>query len=378
MSKFEKLVPRHVRALGGYVPGKPIKQAERESGVRCIKMASNENPFGPSPRAAEAMRRATEEANLYPDNEVSELRQRLSKMHGIGTENILVTAGSTSFLTIIGRTLLAPGLNAITSERSFIVYPIVTKAPGGRLITVPMRGDSFDLDGILAAIDADTRIVFIANPNNPTGTLLSPAELDRFMDQVPERVCVVLDEAYSDFAEFFTRQRGVEYSRSLQYVREGRNLVLLRTFSKAHGLAGARIGYGIAPAEQMAYFARLKTVFSVTGIAEAGALAAIDDQEHIRKTLENNAAGVEYLWKKIGELGLRVAPTWANFLYVEVGEDGAALGKRLQDEGVIIRPLIGPWGARHAIRITVGTPEQNRKCIAALKKVMEKAVVGSP
>ncbi|MBZ5630351.1 MAG: aminotransferase class I/II-fold pyridoxal phosphate-dependent enzyme, partial [Acidobacteriia bacterium] len=172
MSKFERLVPQHVRALGGYVPGKSIHQAEKESGVRCIKMASNENPFGPSPLALAAMRRAAEEANLYPDNEVTELRHRLARQHGVGTENILVTAGSTSFLTIIGRTLLAPGLNAITSERSFIVYPIVTKAPGGRLIALPMAGDSFDLDAILAAIDLDTRIVFIANPNNPTGTLL--------------------------------------------------------------------------------------------------------------------------------------------------------------------------------------------------------------
>ena len=375
MSKFEKMVPQHVRALGGYVPGKPIKQAERESGVRCIKMASNENPFGPSALAMEAMRRATEEANLSPDNEVTDLRRRLSQVHGIGPENILVTAGSTSFLTIIGRTLLTPGLNAITSERSFIVYPIVTKAPGGRLITVPMRGDSFDLDAILAAIDADTRIVFIANPNNPTGTLLTPQELDGFMEKVPEQVCVVLDEAYSDFAESFARQRGVEYSHALDYVRAGRNVVVLRTFSKAHGLAGARIGYGIAPAEQIAYFARLKTVFSVSGMAEAGALAAMDDEEHIRKTLENNVAGAEYLSEKIGEMGLRVAPTWANFLYVEVGEYAETVGKRMQDEGVIIRPLIGPWRASNAIRITVGTPEQNRKCVAAMKKVLEKVSV---
>ena len=192
---------------------------------------------------------------------------------------------------------------------------------------------------------------------------------------MPEQVCVVLDEAYCDFAEYFARQRGVEYSHSMQYVREGRNIVVLRTFSKAHGLAGARIGYGIAPAEQISYFARMRTVFSVTNVAEAGALAAIEDEQHIRKTLENNAAGVEYLSKKIGEMGLRVVPTWANFLYVEVGEDAAALGKRMQDEGVIIRPLTGKWGAPQAIRITVGTPEQNRKCLAALKKVMDKVVV---
>ena len=377
MNDFEKLVPQHVRALGGYVPGKPIKDAERESGVRCMKMASNENPFGPSPRAVEAMRRAAEEVNLYPDNEVAALRRRLAKQHGVGIENVLVTAGSTSFLTIIGRTLLASGLNAVTSERSFIVYPVTTEAAGGRLITVPMRGDSFDLDRILAAINPETRIVFIANPNNPTASLIPPAELDRFMEQVPKRVCVVLDEAYCDFAEYFARQRGVEYSHSMQYVHQGRNIVVLRTFSKAHGLAGARIGYGIAPAKQISYFARMRTVFSVTNVAEAGALAAIEDEQHFRRTIENNAAGVEYLSKKIGEMGLRMAPTWANFLYVEVGEDAAALGKRMQDEGIIIRPLTGKWGAPQAIRITVGTPEQNQKCVSALKKVMGKVVVAA-
>jgi len=377
MSNFEKMVPQHVRALGGYIPGKPIKDAERESGVRCIKMASNENPFGPSPLAVEAIRRAAGDANLYPDNEVTSLRQRLAKLHGVGTENILVTAGSTSFLTIIGRTLLAPGLNAVTSERSFIIYPIATEAAGGRLITVAMRGDTYDLDRILAAINPETRIVFIANPNNPTGTLLAPAELDRFMSKVPEQVCVVLDEAYCDFAQYCARQRGVDYSHSVQYVHAGRNIVVLRTFSKAHGLAGARVGYGIAPAEQISYFSRMRTVFSVTHVAEAAALAAIEDEQHIRKTLENNAAGAEYLSNKIGEMGLRVLPTWANFLYVEVGEDAAALGKRMQDEGIIIRPLTGKWGAPQAIRITVGTPEQNRQCVATLKKVMDKVGAAS-
>src|SRR5512146_3346719 len=167
MSKFEKVVPQHVRALGGYVPGKAIKDAEKESGVRCIKMASNENPFGPSPLAVASMRRAAEEVNLYPDNEVTALREHLATVHGVGTENLLVTAGSTAFLTLIGRTLLAPGLNAVTSERSFIIYPIATEAAGGRLIRVLMRADTFDLDAILAAINAETRIVFIANPNNP-------------------------------------------------------------------------------------------------------------------------------------------------------------------------------------------------------------------
>lgn len=377
MSKFEKVVPQHIRALGGYVPGKPIKDAERESGVRCIKMASNENPFGPSPLAVAALRRAAEEVNLYPDNEVTTLRQHLAKLHGVGTENILVTAGSTAFLVLAGRTLLAPGLNAVTSERSFIIYPIATEAAGGRLVRVPMRDHTFDLERILAAIDDQTRIVYIANPNNPTGTILRPQALDRFMAAVPEHVCVVLDEAYCDFAEFFARERGVEYSHSMQYVHDGRNVVVLRTFSKAHGLAGLRIGYGIAPAEQISYFTRMRTVFQVTNVAEAAALAAIEDEHHIRKTLQNNAAGVDYLSSKIAEMGLRIVPTWANFVYVDVGEDAAALAQRMQDDGIIIRPLTGNWGAPRAVRITVGTPEQNRKCVATLKKVAGKVVVAA-
>ncbi len=375
MKEFDKLVAEHVRTLGGYVPGKATKQAERETGVRCIKMASNENPFGPSPRALEAIRRAAADVHLYPDNDVSELRQKLSERHGISADNILITAGSTSFLTLIGKTLLSPGLNAVTSERSFIIYPIVTKAAGARLIQVTTRRDGFDLEAILKTIDENTRLVFIANPNNPTGTLLTPAEIDNFVERVPSHVCVVIDEAYSDFAEYFAERQGVEYSHSLDHVRAGRNVVVLRTFSKAHGLAGARVGYGIAPTDLLQYFVRMKTVFSVTSMAEAGAIAALDDADHIRKSLENNAAGVKWLTGELRDLGLRVVPTWANFLYVDVGEDAMALGKRMQAEGIIIRPLSGGWGAPQAIRITIGTPEQNAKLVSVLKRVLEKTTV---
>ena len=375
MRDFEALVPQHVRALAAYVPGKPIREAERESGVACIKMASNENPFGPSPRAREALAQAAGEINLYPDDTVMDLRQKLAQKHGLEPEQLLITAGSTGFLHIIGRTLLGQGANAITSERSFIVYPIVAKATGAQFITVPMRNDGFDLDAILRRIDKNTRVVFIANPNNPTGSLLEAAELQRFLDRVPEHVTVVLDEAYCDFAGYFAARRGVEYSRSEQWVREGRNLIVLRTFSKAHGLAGVRIGYGFAPAGLMQYLARLRTVFSVSNVAEAAALAALEDDAHIRRTLENNAAGAELLGREIASLSLRVLPTWANFLYVDVGEDATAIAKRLQDEGIIIRPLTGGWEAPRAIRITVGTPEQNHKLLSAMKKVFVRAVV---
>jgi len=374
MKQPEELVPEHIRALGAYTPGKPLRQAERESGVRMIKMASNENPFGPSPKALAALRAVEPQAHLYPDNDVSQLRMRLAELHGVRPEQIVVDNGSTSLLGVISRTLLRPGLNAITSERSFIVYPIAVKAAGGRMITVPMKGEGYDLDAIAAAIDDDTRIIFIANPNNPTGTLIDAPRMDAFVREVPEHAIVVLDEAYCDFATDFAAARGIEYSHSLDYVREERNVVVLRTFSKAHGLAGLRVGYGLGPAVLMQYFHRMRTTFSVSALAEAAALAALDDQEHTGKTIANNRRGAEFLMSKLSEMGYRPIPTFANFIYFDAGEDAGALSKRLQAGGIIVRPL-GPWGIPTALRVTIGTPEQNELFIAALSRATEKAGV---
>ena len=374
MSDFSQWVPEHIRTLGGYTPGKSLRQAQRESRVNCIKLASNETPFGPSPRAVQAMQAVLRECNFYPDNDAGELREQLAERHHVEPEQVVVTAGSTSLLGIIARTLLSPGLNAVTSERSFIVYPIATKAAGGQLIEVPMRDNGFDLDALAAAIDHNTRLVFIANPNNPTGTLVGPDALDRFLEKVPEHVIVILDEAYCDFAQHFATARGTKYSHSLDYVRDGRKVVVLRTFSKAHGLAGVRVGYGLGPAELMSYFARMRTTFSVSSVAQAAALAALEDEAHTRKAVVNNSEQADWLVRRLAELGYRVLPTWANFVYCELGEDAAAVAKNLQNEGVIIRPL-GPWGAPTAIRITIGTPEQNQTFLKAFKKVMEKAAV---
>ena len=374
MSDYSQLVPEHVRRLGGYTPGKSLRQAQQESRVNCIKMASNENPFGPSPMAVKAMQSVISESNLYPDNDAGELRQRLADHHKLQPEQIVPTAGSTALLGIIARTLLSPGLNAITSERSFIVYPIATQAAGGQLIRVPTLDDGFDLNMIAAAVDQHTRIIYISNPNNPTGTLLCAAELDRFIDRMPEHVIVILDEAYYDFAQDFAAVRSVDYSHALDYVKQGRRVVVLRTFSKVHGLAGVRVGYGIGPSELMSYFARMRTTFSVSAVAQAGAMAALEDQAHIRKTIRNNSAQAERLIAKMTELGYRPIQTWANFIYCDLGDDAAAVATRLQDEGVIVRPL-GPWGAPSAIRITIGTPEQNDIFINAFRKVMERASV---
>jgi histidinol-phosphate aminotransferase len=372
MSDFSQFVPDYVRNLRGYTPGKSLRQAQEESHVNCIKMASNENPFGPSPKAVKAMQAALAETNFYPDNDAIELRRKLAEHHGVLPEQIVPAAGSTALLGIIARTLLSPGLNAITSERSFIVYPIATQAAGGQLIQVPMRNDGFDLGAIASAVDQHTRIIYISNPNNPTGTLIPAKELDRFLDEVPEHVIVILDEAYYEFAEYFGGIRGIECSHALDYVSQGRKLVVLRTFSKAHGLAGVRVGYGIGPAELMSYFARMRTTFSISGVAQAAALAALDDETHIQKTLKNNAEQAERLSAQIADLGYPTIPTWANFLYCELGDDAAAVARRLQTGGVIVRPL-GPWGAPTAIRVTIGMPEQNDIFLAAFKKVMERA-----
>jgi len=365
------LIPPHIRSLVGYVPGKALKQAQRESGVTMIKLASNENPFGPSPRAVEAIRAAATEVNLYPDNDASELRVELAARHQISPEQIFLADGSLGLLDILARTLLGPGLNCITSERSFISYPIVTQSAGGKLVTTPLRNDTYDLGAIAAAIDEDTRVVILANPNNPTGTMFDADATDKFLSRVPEHVLVVLDEAYSDFATHFATERGITYSRSMDYVRGGRrNVVVLRTFSKAHGLAGIRLGYGCGDPELFQYFGRVRNSFSVSVIAQAAGLAAIRDEGHIRGTVENNAEGAKWLFPQFAELGLRAVSTSANFIYFEVDEDANAFAKRMQGEGVIVRSLV-PWGIPNGIRLTIGTPKQNEFFMRALRNICQ-------
>jgi histidinol-phosphate aminotransferase len=369
MSHYKSLVPAHLDTLPSYKPGKAVRQAELESGVSCIKMASNENPFGPSPLAIEAIRRASRDFHFYPDNDLIELRGALAEINNVVLEQVMVTSGSTSFLDLLARTLLAPGLNAISSRHSFIVYPLVTRAAGARFIEVPTRNHHFDLDAIAAAVNSETRVVYLANPNNPTGTLLPGAEIDRFLDGLPEHVITVLDEAYYDYASYFAAEHGVDYSHGLDYVREGRRVVVLRTFSKAHGLAGLRIGYAFGPAELLGYIHRLKVPFMVSSMAETAALAALADAEHLARSVRSNATEAERLRRELTAMGISVVATWANFLFCEIGEECPLMCQQLQDAGIIVRHLAGSWNAQHAFRVTVGTPEQNDKFLRAMKKV---------
>src|SRR5579871_2780138 len=270
MRRYSDLVSIGARSVGNLTSN--VSSDANDSSL--IRLDSNENPFGPSPRAIETMRIAAASAHAYPDDHCIELRRKLANRHQVAVDQVLLTPGSTGMLTLLCQTLLGPGLNAVTSERSFIVYGMATHAAGAQLVTVAMRDDGIDPDALLQAINEDTRIVFVANPNNPTGTLLDTAAIERFLNEIPAHVVVVLDEAYYEFAADFAVRRKVEYSRSLQYVKQGASVVVLRTFSKVHGLAGLRIGYGLGPAELLGYCTRMRSTFSVSSIAQAAALAA--------------------------------------------------------------------------------------------------------
>jgi histidinol-phosphate aminotransferase len=369
MSRFFDLVSRPAREMGAMnLPMLPRPGAERRP---LIKLDSNENPFGPSPRALEAMHSGAAASNFYPDDDCGPLRLKLAAHHNLPPEQVLVTAGSTGTLSLLCQTLLAPGLNAVTSERSFIVYSMAVHAAGARLFEVPMRGECFDLPAILAAIDANTRIVFVANPNNPTGTMLEADEIEQFVSQLPAHVVVVLDEAYYEFAMHFAALRRVNYSNSLDYIRRGASVVVLRTFSKAHGLAGLRVGYGLGPAELLGYCARMRNTYSVPSLAQSAAMAALDDETHIQRVVENNAAQARAVAESLAELGYRVTPTSANFLCCDLGEDAAAIAGRLLEEGIAVRPLRA-WGAPSCIRVTIGRPEQNSAFLEAMHKMQRQ------
>jgi histidinol-phosphate aminotransferase len=370
MSRFFDLVSKPARDMGTTnAPSTTLAAIERRS--QLIKLDSNENPFGPSACAVEAMRSALSAANSYPDDGCGELRRKLATHHEVRPEQVLVGAGSTELISLLCQTLLARGLNAVTSERSFIIYSMAVRAARGQLIETPMRDDSFDLEAILSAIDAKTRIVFLANPNNPTGTMLEATVVERFLAQIPGHVVVVLDEAYYEFALRFAALRGVTYSNSLEYVRQEASVVVLRTFSKAHGLAGLRVGYGLGPAELLGYCARMRNTFSVSSVGQAAALAALDDDNHIQRVVENNVLQSRVLSQGLSGLGYRAVPTSANFVFCDLGEDAAAHADRLQNEGVAVRPL-GPWGAPNCIRVTIGTAEQNQAFLQAAQRVVAR------
>lgn len=360
MSNFvNDLVPPYIRELAPYVPGKPVEEVERELNMYAIKLASNENPLGPSPRAIEAAQKALASSNRYPDGNGFYLREALAKKHAIAGENIILGGGSTELIDLSGRLALIPGDCGVTSYGSFPLYSIAIRATGARYFDVAMREYHFDLEAIARELPEETKLIFLANPNNPTGTMFSADDLDAFLARVPEHILVVIDEAYFDYVD------SPNYSRSIEIVRGGRNLLVLRTFSKVYGLAGLRIGYGIGPPGLLAEMNKIRGPFNTSNVAQAAALAALDDLEHVRRSVESNRAGLAQLTAGLQKLAIKVVPSVTNFLLVIFGMDTEPLVEALLEQGVIVRPM--RWmGFPAAIRVTVGTHDENQKFLDAL------------
>ena len=363
MSSIWDLANPQLRGLPVYEPGKPIEETARELGAQpdeIIKLASNENPLGPSPKALAAMRAGLESANLYPDGGGFYLREALSTRLGIGADHLILGAGSNEVIEFFGHAFLNRGDEIVTSEHAFVVYKLVAAVFGARTIEVPSPNMRHDLEGIVAAITPKTRLIFIANPNNPTGTLATQAEIDRFMDNVPSNIVVVFDEAYHEYLD--------DPPDTLRFVRDGRNVALLRTFSKIQGLASLRVGYGIARPQLVQVLHKTRQPFNVSGLAQAAALAALHDDEHVHKTKQITDEGRTYFQDEFAALGLLFVPSAGNFILVNVG-DGLRIFRELLKRRIIVRALKG-YNLAEWVRISIGTMEQNRRCIAALKEVL--------
>ncbi|HHW13798.1 MAG TPA: histidinol-phosphate transaminase [Firmicutes bacterium] len=352
-----------------YVPGKPIEEVQRELGLTdVIKLASNENPLGPSVRAMEALRAWIPEAHLYPDGGAVALKERIARTAGVGMENVIVGNGSDELIKLLAETFLSPGDEVIVADPTFSEYAFAAHLMGARVKTVPLVGERHDLAAMASAISPRTRLVFICNPNNPTGTIVSAAGVADFLGSVPEDVLVVFDQAYQEYVD------DPEYGDGLPHVLAGRRAIVLRTFSKIYGLAGLRVGYGLASAELLELVERVREPFNVNRAAQVAAAAALDDQEFLERSRELNRRERARLAAALTARGLKVVPSQANFLFVEVGVDSVRLFRRMLSLGVIVRSG-DIFGRPTFVRITVGTPEQNDRLLAALMEARE-AVVG--
>jgi histidinol-phosphate aminotransferase len=364
MVDFYRLAQPGITELSPYQPGKPVEELERELGIsNIVKLASNENPLGPSPKVTTDLQNHLDELARYPDGSGYLLKERLRVKLGIDPARLTIGNGSNDVLELLARVFLAPGLESVVSEHSFVVYPLVTKALGAELKVVPAKDYGQDLEATLAAISDKTRMVFIANPNNPTGTWIDETSLVSFLDQVPDDVIVVLDEAYFEYVE----EPG--YPDGLSLVEPYPNLVVTRTFSKAYGLAGLRIGYAVSHPDIADLMNRVRQPFNVNSMSLAAALVALEDQDHVKKSVALNSQGMKFLTEACGPMGLGFIPSVGNFLTVDFGRDAMPIYNALLHEGVIVRP-IGVYGMPNHLRVTVGLPEENARFVDALQKIL--------
>jgi len=365
---FYSLATHGVQLLKPYQPGKPLAELEREYGIRhAVKLASNENPLGPSPAALNVIREQLQDLARYPDGNGFALKAALASKHGVETAQITLGNGSNDILELLARAFVTTDHEVIFSQHAFAVYPIVTQAVGGRAVVTAARDWGNDLNAMLTAISDRTRLIFIANPNNPTGTWLTRQQLEQFLLRVPSHVVVVLDEAYYEYASD-SAMGASDYPNGMQWLHTYPNLVVTRTFSKAYGLAGLRVGYSVSHAEIADLLNRVRQPFNVNSLALAAAEAALQDQAHLEKGLACNVTGMQQYTRAFTELGLEYIPSIANFISVKVGE-AASIYEQLLHQGVIVRPVAN-YGMPEYLRITIGTAEENQRCINALQKVM--------
>jgi len=362
---IEKLVRKNVLDFQPYLPGKPIEEVKRELGLaRVDKLASNENPLGPSPRAVSAMKKFLNRVNLYPDGSGFYLKKVLARKLKVKPENLILGSGTDEIIEIIGKTFLDPVDEIVVSKHAFIRYEMAGELMGCRIKRVPMKNFTHDLEAMKKAITERTKIVFVANPNNPTGTYVTEEEVEKFMDGLPEEIMVVFDEAYR---EYVTRK---DYPKTLPYVKRGKAVIVLRTFSKIYGLAGLRIGYGIGKSELIGFMERIRPPFNTNSLAQIAAQASLSDETHIRRSRELVGKERKYMEDNLGKMGIEFVPSVANHILLKVG-NGQNVFKKLLKKGIIVRAMV-EYDLPEFIRVTIGLPQQNRRFINGLREVMDK------
>lgn len=358
---------QHVNSITPYQPGKPIEEVAREIGLdpdSIVKLASNECPLGPSPKAVKAIKNSAKQMHLYPDGGAWAFRQKLASKLGVGTDQLIFGNGSNEILEFVAHCFVRPGMSVVASDGAFIVYKLVTKMMGGEFIEVPMaKGFKHDLNAMAKAIRPDTSVVFICNPNNPTSTLLSQAELDKFMEKVPHGVLVVFDEAYREICL-------KKMPDTMKYLKDGKEVLILRTFSKAYGLAGLRVGYGLSTPDVIKSLEKPRQPFNLNAMSQAAAIAALDDDAFVRRVTRQFRRGAKDIIAYCKDAGLEYVEPAANFMLIKVG-DGMKVFAELQKLGVIVRPLV-PYKMPEWIRVSFGTDAENAKFISAMKAVVKK------
>ncbi|MFZ5564714.1 MAG: histidinol-phosphate transaminase [Thermodesulfobacteriota bacterium] len=356
--------PDYILSIKPYVPGKPIEEVERELGISgSIKLASNENPLGPSPLAVSAIQKALAGLHRYPDGSGYYLLEKLAKKLGVTRESIVLGNGSDDIIGMLTRALLLPGDEVVMTDPSFAMYDITTRMVNARPVYVPLEDHALNLNAVAGAVTPKTKMVFLTNPNNPTGTIFSRKDFERFLAAMPVHVIVVVDEAYIEFV------RDPDCARAFDFLAANRPIVALRTFSKAYGLAGIRVGYGVMPPELVPLLNRVRQPFNVNSLAQAAAMAALDDEPFLERTLRTVHEGLQYFYREMDRLGIRYFPTQANFFLVDVKRDADAVFRELLKKGVIIRSMVS-YGYPDYIRVTVGLPEENARLLKALKEVL--------